>query len=335
MNRNLLRIGGAALALAGTAAYFVRRRSARAERAHPPLGRFITVDGVTLHYLDEGDGPPLVLLHGLGSMVEDFVLSGLVREAAKRYRVIAIDRPGYGHSERPRRFRFGAARQAGLVRKALQALDVHRPIVLGHSWGTLVAVALALDHPEVPRSLVLASGLYFPSLRLDAPVMGAPGLPLIGDLLSRTLSPLAGRAMWPGFLRLIFGPAPVPPAFAAGFPTWLALRPGQLRAVGEDALATLGATLRAARRYGELDLPVVMVAGERDRFVSARAHSTRLHRLLPRSRLFLSPHAGHMVHHSDLPLVLRAVDAAAWPPPAFDPLTSSRAGAYPAGPGPA
>src|ERR671911_79545 len=58
MNRNLVRIGGAALALAATASY-VQRRSARAERAHRPLGRFITVDGVTLHYLDEGDGPPL------------------------------------------------------------------------------------------------------------------------------------------------------------------------------------------------------------------------------------------------------------------------------------
>lgn len=312
MNRNLLRIGGAALALAGTAAYYVQRRSARAERAHQPLGRFIDVDGVRLHYLDEGDGPPLVLLHGLGSMVEDFVLSGLVREASKRYRVIAFDRPGYGHSERPRRLRYGAAAQAELVRKALLALDVHRPIVLGHSWGTLVAVALALEHPGVPRSLVLASGLYFPSARLDAPLLAPPAIPLVGDLLGRTLSPLAGRAMWPGLLRLIFGPAPVPAAFAA-FPTWLALRPGQLRAVGEDALATLGATLRAARRYRELTLPVVMVAGERDRFVSARAHTVRLHRLLPSSRLLLSPHSGHMVHHSDLPLVLSAVDSAAFP----------------------
>ena len=312
MNRNLVRIGGAALALAATAGY-VQRRAARAERTHRPLGRFITIDGVRLHYLDEGDGPPLVLLHGLGSMVEDFVLSGLVREAGKRYRVIAIDRPGYGHSERPRRLRFGAAAQAGLVRKALQALDVHRPIVLGHSWGTLVAVALALEHPEVPRSLVLASGLYFPSARLDAPLLAPPAIPLLGDLLARTLSPLAARAMWPGWLRMVFGPAPVPEAFAAAFPTWLAMRPGQLRAVGEDALATFAATLRTARRYRELTLPVVMVAGERDRYVSTRAHSARLHRLLPTSRLLLSPHAGHMVHHSDLPLVLSAVDSAAFP----------------------
>ena len=311
MNRNLVRIGGAALALAATAAY-VQRRSARAERAHPPLGRFITIDGVKLHYLEEGDGPPLVLLHGLGSMVEDFVLSGLVREASKRYRVIAFDRPGYGHSERPRRLRFGAATQAELVRKALHRLDVHRPIVLGHSWGTLVAVALALDHPQVPRSLVLASGLYFPSARLDAPLLGLPAIPLVGDVLSHTLSPLAGRAMWPGWVKMIFAPAPIPAAFAA-FPTWLALRPGQLRAVAEDALATVGATLRAARRYRELTLPVVMVAGERDRYVSTRAHTARLHRLLPSSRLLLSPHSGHMVHHSDLPLVLSAVDSAASP----------------------
>lgn len=312
MNRHLLRIGGAALA-AGSAAYYVQRRSARAERAHRPLGRFINVDGVRLHYLDEGDGPPLVLLHGLGSMVEDFVLSGLVREASKRYRVIAFDRPGYGHSERPRRLRFGAAAQAELVRKALHRLEVHRPIVLGHSWGTLVAVALALESPEVPRSLVLASGLYFPSARLDAPLLGLPAIPLVGDLLSRTLSPLAGRAMWPGWLKMIFAPAPVPAAFAA-FPTWLALRPGQLRAVAEDALATVGATLRAARRYRELTLPVVMVAGERDRYVSARAHTARLHRLLPSSRLLLSPHSGHMVHHSDLPLVLSAVETSASAP---------------------
>jgi pimeloyl-ACP methyl ester carboxylesterase len=311
MNRNLLRIGGAALALAATATY-VQRRSARAERASPPLGRFISIDGVNLHYLDEGQGPPLVLLHGLGSMVEDFVLSGLVREAAKRYRVIAIDRPGHGHSARPRRLRYGAAAQADLVRKALQALDVHRPIVLGHSWGTLVAMALALDYPEVPRSLVLLSGLYFPSARLDAPILAPPAIPLIGDLLSRTLSPLAARAMLPGWIKLTFSPAPVPPAFAA-FPRELAVRPGQLRAVGEDALATLPATLRTVRRYGELKLPVVMVAGEGDRYVSTRAHSARLHRLLPQSRLLLSPHSGHMVHHSDLPLVLSAVDSAALP----------------------
>jgi len=74
----------------------------KAERQNPPLGRFITVDGVRLHYVDRGTGTALVLLHGNGSMIEDFDSSGLIDLAAKNYRVIAIDRPGFGHSNRPR-----------------------------------------------------------------------------------------------------------------------------------------------------------------------------------------------------------------------------------------
>src|SRR3954465_2922067 len=149
-----VRFAAGAAALAAASAV-VQRRVRSAERVHHPLGRFVTVAGVRLHYVEQGDGPPLVLLHGLGSMVEDFLLSGLVREAAKRYRVIAFDRPGYGHSERPARWRFGAAAQARLFYKALHALDVHNPIVFAHSWGTLVAVSMALQYPGAARSLVL------------------------------------------------------------------------------------------------------------------------------------------------------------------------------------
>src|SRR5581483_8698637 len=84
---------GAAAALGATTAY-VHYKSAAAERAHRVRGKFIDVDGVRLHYLERGAGQPLV--HGVGSMIDDFLLAGLVTRAAERYRVIAIDRPGYG-----------------------------------------------------------------------------------------------------------------------------------------------------------------------------------------------------------------------------------------------
>lgn len=308
---NSARIGGtAALALAGAAA-FVQVRTRAAERGNPPLGRFIEVDGVRLHYVEEGSGPPLVLLHGLGSMVEDFVLSGLVSEAARRYRVIAFDRPGYGHSTRPRRLRFNAARQAALLHEALRVLEVRQPIVLGHSLGALVAVELALQRPSALRSLVLASGLYFPSPRLDAPLFAPAAIPLLGDLLAHTVAPLLGRLSWKAWVKAIFAPAPVP-AWFARFPEWMALRPSQLRAVGEEAVFAFADTIRAAKRYPELSaLPVVLVAGEHDRYVSMHAHTARLHGLLPHSRLLVSPHTGHMVHHSDPGLVLEAIEAAA------------------------
>ena len=149
----------------------------KAERRNPPMGRFITVDGVRLHYVERGTGSPLVLLHGNGSMIQDFVSSGLVDLAAKTYRVIAFDRPGFGYSQRPRSTVWTPAAQADLINAALMQMRVFQPLVLGHSWGTLVAVALALKYPRNVRALILASGYYYPNARADvlSPPCGTKG----------------------------------------------------------------------------------------------------------------------------------------------------------------
>ena len=189
--RPLLAITAGALA----AAAFVQIRTGAAERAHRLRGRFLDVDGVRLHYLERGHGTPLVLLHGLGSMIDDFVLSGLFARAAEHYRVIAIDRPGYGRSTRPRDRRWTPAAQAELVHAALRRLDIYCPVLFGHSFGTSVALAYALRYPV--ERLVLASGIYYPTVRLDAPLLVPPAIPVFGALLRYTLSPLLGRLLWP------------------------------------------------------------------------------------------------------------------------------------------
>ncbi len=185
-----------------------RHLAKKAERDNPAAGRFLDVNGVRLHYVERGSGDPLVLLHGNGSMIEDFESSGLIDLAEKNYRVIAFDRPGFGHSNRPRSVVWTPHAQAELIKKALGRLGVSNATVLGHSWGASVAVALALKFPDMIRGLVLASGYYYPTARPDVIAMGAPSLPLIGDLLSHTLSPLISRALWPLMMAKIFGPAP-------------------------------------------------------------------------------------------------------------------------------
>jgi hypothetical protein len=82
------------VAALGAAALVVRRRTRAAEAAHPPIGSFIEVDGVRLHYFEKGSGPPVVFLHGEGSMIEDFTASGVIDQVANHHRVIAIERPG-------------------------------------------------------------------------------------------------------------------------------------------------------------------------------------------------------------------------------------------------
>ena len=293
-----------AAAALGASFLFVQARTALAKRNHRIRGRFLEVDGVRLHYLERGEGPALVMLHGLGSMIDDFVLSGLVARAAERYRVIVFDRPGYGRSSRPRERIWHPAAQAELIRKALLQLNVFAPVMFGHSYGATVALAYALAYPV--ERLVLASGYYYPTVRLDAPVLVPPGIPVIGDLMRYTVSPILGRMLWPAWLRLIFGPPPVPRRFKP-FPAWMALRPSQLRAVGEDAALLLPAVAAMKGRYSGVRVPTVLVAGADDRYLSTEDHTGRLHREIAGSELVLVPGAGHMVHHFDAAKVMQAL----------------------------
>src|SRR3954471_7153434 len=178
-------LAAAAAALAASALYNAYR-ARRTEREHPPTGRFVEVGGVRLHYLEKGAGPPVVLLHGNVVTAEDWALSGVLDRVAARHRVVAFDRPGYGRSDRPRGSAWTAADQAGLLRRALARLGVERPVVVGHSWGTNVALALALAEPAAVRGLVLVSGYYEPTLRADALLVAPAAVPVLGDVLRHT-----------------------------------------------------------------------------------------------------------------------------------------------------
>jgi pimeloyl-ACP methyl ester carboxylesterase len=297
----------AAVALFAASALVNHQLAKRAERNNPPTGRFLKINGVRLHYVERGAGDALVLLHGNGSMVEDFASSGLIDIAAKSYRVLTFDRPGFGHSERPRGTVWTPEAQAELIYKALERLGVSRSIVLGHSWGASVAIAFALRYPEAVRKLVLASGYYYPTWRGDVVVMSAPAAPLIGDVLSYTVSPIAGRMMWPILTKKIFGPAKVPQKFA-GFPKELAVRPSQIRASAGEAALMIPDAILFRDQYKNLNMPVSIIAGEGDRVIDIDEQSVRLHQELPHSKFYRVPAAGHMVHQTAPDAVMAAID---------------------------
>jgi pimeloyl-ACP methyl ester carboxylesterase len=279
----------------------------RAERRNPPLGHFLEVDGVRLHYIERGEGEPLVLLHGNGSMIQDFAASGLIEMAAEKYRVIVFDRPGYGYSSRPRGRAWTPQAQACLLHRALEQIGVSRAVVLGHSWGTSVAVALACKYPETVARLVLAAGYYYPSMRADVIGLSLPAIPVLGDIMRHTISPLAARLLWPLLMRRIFRPAAVPGKFAR-FPTEMAVRPSQLRASAEESFLMIPDALGYQNTYADLPMPVVIVAGDKDRLVDMDKQSSRLHRELKHSSFYRVSGAGHMVHQTATAVVMAAID---------------------------
>jgi pimeloyl-ACP methyl ester carboxylesterase len=303
-------IAVAAIAALAISALVNRRHAKKAERENPPAGQFVEINGVRLHYIERGNGAPLVLLHGNGSMIADFESSGLVDMAAKKYRVIVFDRPGFGYSERPRNTIWTPKAQADLIKGALRHLGISPAIILGHSWGASVAVALALKYPEMISGLVLASGYYYPTARADIVILSAPAIPLLGDLLSYTISPVVSRMIWPLLMRKIFGPALIPTKFNR-FPKEMALRPGQIRASAAESALMIPAAFAFRQDYANLKMPVVIVAGENDRLIDTDKQSGRLHRNVSQSTLRRIPGAGHMVHQTATEAVMSAIDESA------------------------
>jgi pimeloyl-ACP methyl ester carboxylesterase len=325
-----LRIGASAtVGVMAAMALYNLYRTKRSERQHPPRGRFVTIDGVQLHYLEAGSGPPVILLHGNVVSAEDFEVSRLFALLARRHRVVAFDRPGFGYSNRPYGAMWSPAAQADLLRRAWTALGIESPIVLGHSWGAMVALTAALNHPKSLRGIVLLSGYYYSSLRADTLLAAPPSIPIVGDLLRFTVSPLLSEAMLPRLFRKMFAPLAVPRSFADRFLDGLPVRPSQIRAESQDGVIMVPAASGMEHRYRELMLPVAILAGTEDQVVNTEDQAVRLHRDVPHSTLRLIPDAGHMLHHAVPEKVAEVVDEASGPASTAE----SRTTAYRGSPG--
>src|SRR2546428_1668223 len=138
------------------------------------------VDGLDLHYLVEGRGPAVVLVHGLGGFAESW--RHTLRGLAARTTVYALDLPGFGASAKPRT-RYRLPYFAGALHGFMEALGIQGASLVGHSLGAAVAVTYAVTHPARVERLALVGGVvpgfgYRPSwvYRLLAPPLlrGAP-----------------------------------------------------------------------------------------------------------------------------------------------------------------
>ncbi|MDO9411349.1 MAG: alpha/beta hydrolase [Pseudolabrys sp.] len=280
------------------------------ERANPPTGRFVDVDGGRLHVVEVGapDAPPLLLLHGASGNLNDLRLA-IGDRLAQRYRVILVDRPGHGWSDRPG----GAAdalpsAQAKLIHQAVTSLGIKKPIVLGHSWSGSLATAYALAYPDDVRGLVLLAPVTHPWPGGIGWINDVVAMPIIGQLTARTLVLPAGYFMLQPGVASVFRPNTPPADYNARTGVAMLLRPSEFIANAQD-LSVLKEFVRAqSQRYSELKMPVEIIAGDVDPVVYTDVHSRAIARQVPQAVLTVLPGLGHMVQYTATDRVIQAVD---------------------------
>lgn len=238
----------------------------------------VDLDGTRVAYRRAGNGPALVMVHGAPS--DGRTWQWMVPDLSRDHTVIAWDAPGFGGSS-DIDDSWRAARFADALAAFVAALDLDRPHVVGHSFGTMVALSLFRRHPAVPASLVLVGGY----------AGWAGSLP--ADEVARRLEMFVGMAD----LGDAFDPRSYPGLFSDLIP---ADREAALAAMMRDNIRP--ATIRAAGHVGAetdlrpmlptIDVPTLVLHGEADAR-SPLANAEALHAAIPSSELVVLPRLGH------------------------------------------
>ncbi len=281
------------------------------ERTHLPRGRFIEIGGLRQHVIELGSrrnasDPPVVLLHGAGSNLQDMNLALGERLAAK-HRVILVDRPGFGFSVRKSGEGSSPAYQAAVLRELLDRLGVDRAIIVGHSWGGTLALTFALDYPKHVAGLVLIAPPTHPGLwritRFNA-LLATP----LGWLFAHTLAlPFGAILINPG-CRSAFLPQSMPDRYVKRSASALVLRPATLLANWADVGALDKFLAQQAGRYATLAVPIFALTGDQDPLVPPERHAMKLAAAVPIVKVEVVPGFGHMLHHGAADRVAAAVE---------------------------
>lgn len=287
----------AVLVAAFVAGYFVlatRRIAGEAERAVPASGQFLALGHHRIHYVEQGRGRPILFLHGLGGQLHHFRHT-LFDQLGGDFHLVAIDRPGSGYSARPAEFSGSLTEQARLVRDFIAAKGLERPLIVGHSLGGAVALALALDHPDSLSGLALLSPLThveeelrpeFRSLYVRSPWQRR--------LLANTIWVPTSLKYAPLTLAFVFGPQQATKDYAIGGGGLAGLRPSHIYATSSDLVAIEQDLARLEARYEELEMPVGVLFGTADRVIDYRLNAEPLIGRIGNLELELVDGLGHM-----------------------------------------
>lgn len=298
----ILLAGVAALAVGGFV--FGATRARKAEGLHPPVGDFVQVDGVRLHYRQAGEGQDVILIHG-ALMQMDEPWAALGDALAARGRVTAFDRPNHGFSHGP--MYASPERQAAAIHAAAVELGLQRPVIVGHSLGGAVALAYGALYPDDTAGVVAVSPMAYPGWGPGHLQRGIRAIPLLGPLLSRTLLAWTDPLLVRAGVKFIFSPQKTPAGFSKVVGLDLLARPRAMTADGADFILASASLQGLSKSWAAYPVPLHVVVGGKDRVLQPERQGERLAKAVPDAALTVRAELGHMLHWFAPEAVVEAV----------------------------
>ena len=275
--------------------WFTANTAKRVEALLPPRGQFMDIDGQRIHYVDTGGTKPaIVMIHGLGGNLLHFSYA-MADKLANDFRVILVDRPGAGYSTRPEDAPATLTTQAKTIATLIRRLELKQPLVVGHSLGGALSLAIALDHPDCAGALALLAPLthavesapdVFKGLEIPSPLMR--------KAVAWTVATPLGIRRGPKLLAEVFAPEAAPADFPMRGGGLLGLRPSAFYATSSDMMAVSDVLPGYMARYESLSLPMAMLYGKGDRLLDYRAQGEAMKIICPALDLELVE-GGHML----------------------------------------
>jgi pimeloyl-ACP methyl ester carboxylesterase len=235
------------------------------------------------------------LIHGLGGTLWNYTYA-LVDKLSGEFRVIAVDRPGSGYSTRSDDAPAGLGAQAHTLAKFVRALGLKQPLLVGHSLGGALSLAIALDHPDCAGGLALIAPLTQAQDDVPEPFQGLViNSPMVRKIIAWTLAiPLSIRNA-PKQLQFVFGPDAVPADFPTRGAGLLGLRPSSFYNTSSDLVAANEDLPGMMKRYGGLTIPLGMLYAKGDVILDYRRQGEAMKQQYPALDLTLLDGHGHML----------------------------------------
>ena len=270
-------------------------------------GQYIEISGIKIRYHQLGKGQDILFIHGVPGSLEDW--ESIIGSLSSDYRVTVYDRPGHGYSSAEKTGQ-NLEHNANIVLGLIHKLQLENVIVVGHSYGGSIIMALAVRNPDQIKAFIPIAGATYPIGNIE-PIYSLIGIPIIGRGFAAVASSFIGPAMIKDGLKEAFNPNEdlIPEGYIdSRVAIWLQTK--VLVTTAREELNLNSDLEKIIPDYGKILKKFFIIHGENDLWVP-KGDSLKLHKIIRNSKLILLSETGHQVQYERPDILIRAINEVA------------------------